>query len=400
MVKAKLKQRGQQAKELSKKLKAIGKHVNVIDRSLGGALTTVPPVGALVRGSNMIVKGLDLFSELTSDLLGAPVTHPGAMGGMVAGVANGPVIRNRKAKVSGSRGAIRITHKELLTTVFGEGGGNPLVCNGTLDDTGASIYTVNAMASTTFPWLATIAKNYDMYRFKRLRFVYVPMCPTSTSGRTAIIYDPDSADPLPLDPPGLSNMSCSAEGPVWGSLCLDIKLADTNKWYYGSTTGVTSGVGAYLNQGQLAWATYSASASQLGEMFAIYDVELKDPQPTATDLAVAHGVAGDINTQYATHAGYVATAGDTAVGAQFFTPGCYYVSGRFTATAAASSLTTVNLTVVDFAKHNATSSQVLFAIVHVVATGGTFSFTGLTGLDTWDLIITPAPSNLTGSFFT
>jgi len=387
---------GKKAQGLANHMRQVGKQVNSLDRALGGAIMRNPWVGGVVTGANALVKGLDYFSELTGDLCGIAITHPGATGGLVAGVANGPVIRRRRAKVTGTRGIVRIIHKELVSSVNSSTGQQPYVNNGVLGTDGTSVFTVNAVAATTFPWLATIASNYDLYRFRRLRFVYVPLCPTSTSGRTTLVYDPDSSDPIPLDRVGLSNMSCSTEAPVWGAATLDVKLTDTNRWYYVSSEGSSATVGAYLNQGQVSWATYGvASAIQVGEVYAVYDVELKDPQPTQTTLRVAHGIGATVSQTFDVSAPVLARATATSIGLTFYTPGTYLVVARATATAN-SATTGTDITTIDVNGHNATTSQILFLAVRANATGAVVDWPGLTSLGTWDIFVTPSPPN-TGS---
>ncbi len=392
---------GKQSKELAAQARKIGAQVNKLDRYLGGTLSANPIGGTAMMAGNAAVGAMDYFGELTEDLLGTAVAHPGVMGGMVAGVANGAMVRNRRARVTGSKGTIRIMHKELVATCVTLNSLAPFVNNGVSLSSGSSPYNVNAMSRVSFPWLASIAGNYDQYRFRRLRLVYVPLCPTSTFGRVSLVYDPDSSDAIPSDRVGLSNMACAAEGPIWGQVKLDVKLSDTNKWYYGATSSIGSTIGAYLNQGQFAFCTYgTSSAIDCGEVYAIYDVELKDPQPSTMTVNESHGNAATVTTGFDSMAGLIASAAATAITILFATPGSYYVLIHTHATANSTWTTTGSLSIVDNNRWNATTEQIGIAFVRVNQSGSTLTFPGLTGLGNWDIIVVDAPTNMSNTILT
>lgn len=392
---------GKQSKELAAQARKIGAQVNKLDRYLGGTLSANPISGTAMMAGNAAVGAMDYFGELTEDLLGSAVAHPGVLGGMVAGVANGALVRNRRARVTGSKGTIRIMHKELIATCVTANSLAPHINNGISLTSGSSPYNVNAMSRVSFPWLASIAGNYDQYRFKRLRLVYVPLCPTSTFGRASLVYDPDSSDTIPADRVGLSNMACAAEGPIWGQIKLDVKLSDTNKWYYGATSSIGTTIGAYLNQGQFAFCTYgTGSAIDCGEVYAVYDVELKDPQPSTMTISQAHGNAATVTTGFDTTAGLIASSSTTAVAILFATPGTYYVLIHTTATANSAYTTTGNITIIDSNRWNATTEQIGVAFLRVNQSGSTLTLPGLTGLAAWDIIVADAPANVNSGILT
>jgi len=51
----------------------------------------------------------------------------------------------------------------------------------------------------TFPWLKQTALNYDMYRFTRLRFVYINRTTTANTGEVTMVFDPDPTDAAPAN---------------------------------------------------------------------------------------------------------------------------------------------------------------------------------------------------------
>jgi len=201
---------------------------------------------------------------------------------------------------------------------------------------GSSAFKINAENGNTFPWLSRIAASYDFYRFKRVKLVYVPLCSTSTAGRIMLGYDPDSADKIAVDRQALSSYSCSSEASVWGVIDLECKLSDTNKWYY-SSESPSAGIGAYLDQGQVFFATWGgAGTTECGEWYVLYDVELKDPQPASAEVYQAYGGNGSHVVVQPFPAGAspsVQTADPNALKIAFTSPGTYWVAANIACTA-------------------------------------------------------------------
>ena len=245
-MKRKIGNAGRNAKALSRNVKQAGAVVNKLDNLLNGKLLSTGLGRNLALGSEIVTSGLDYFGGLMESFGDLLITHPGANRGAVAGVANGMTIRSTRPRLRNTRGVVKVMHKELVATINGSNTTNVLVNNGLLTTIGTSFLSVNAQNPAMFPWLSQIAANYDYYRVKRMRLVYVPLCPTSTAGRVSLIYDPDSSDPAPQSKSEISAMECYTEGPVWGTSYLDVRLSDTNKWYYGEST-VTTGLAGALS---------------------------------------------------------------------------------------------------------------------------------------------------------
>jgi hypothetical protein len=362
--------------------KKIGKAANTVLAKYP-ALGMIPYVPQAIQAANYAVEAADVFGELMESFApsGGP-THSGAPYGQVAGVANTLTVRRSSPKLRGSRGVIRVTHKELLTTIR----------NSTTIDvqhaftSGQSIFTVNAAASTTFPWLSSIASSYDYYRFKKIRLVYVPLCGTNTTGRVMLGYDPDSTDTIPPDRSSLSSYSCSSESSPWAVNTLDLKLSDTAKWYYNDNTSVGSSftnTGALMDQGQIFAATWGgADSNPIGEIYVLYDVELKDPQPDAGHLAQSYGNGANCVASFPSNFPiFNATGTTSSVVMTCFTPGVYLITLQAVATNLGA--TTITNGDVLFDSRASTGTNINYISWIRVSGISTITFPSLTGLGKW-----------------
>lgn len=167
-------------------------------------------------------------------------------------------------------GNARISHTELIADV-----------NGT-DLFTVTKYDVNPGLNGTFPWLSSIANNYESYKFKRLRFRY-----TNTNATTQVgsIYLAVEYDPSDLPPSSESQIACY-DGVVSGSTWIDRTCSSSKQNLNKRTTYlVRSGPGPSPNElplfdvGFLNVATLQNNGTpMLGKLWVDYDVELSTPQ--------------------------------------------------------------------------------------------------------------------------
>jgi hypothetical protein len=270
--------------KLNASMKRLGTEMNKVDRLSRGKLFNNPLAGAIVPYANAITGIVDYFDDL---LPTDPVTHPQIQSGMVAGVSQTREVRRRAPRITGSRGTITITHKEYVGDVMMSSTG--VLYTGATYPTGESVSTVSPTNPSLFPWLSTIARNYDYFRFKRVRLVYVPICSTATQGRVMLGYDPDAADALSYTRPALSSYACSTDSSAWGVQKLDCKLPNNQPWYQTNVPRLESDYSTSA-QGQAFWATWGGSSlAQVGELYVLYEVMLKDPQPGSNPIYSSNG---------------------------------------------------------------------------------------------------------------
>lgn len=107
-----------------------------------------------------------------------------------ATLAPRPAQRPVRAPVATAINTIRVAPNPVMTVTRRE-----LVGVVRAQGTTNSTYIVNARNSIMFPWLSTLAANFDMYYFSALSLEYEPICPAaSTTGAIAMAFDYDVTD--------------------------------------------------------------------------------------------------------------------------------------------------------------------------------------------------------------
>jgi hypothetical protein len=122
-----------------------------------------------------------------------------------AAAAYGATIGPRKQLplMAGAAGSLVVTNYERIGAVTG---------NGSFAATSARM---NPGDSAIFPWLSSIALNYMKFRWKFLRFIYVPSTPSSTTGSAFVFLNYDYLDAAPSTLTQVTTTSDSSTGNVW-----------------------------------------------------------------------------------------------------------------------------------------------------------------------------------------
>lgn len=192
----------------------------------------------------------------------------------------------------------------------------------------ANVYQVNPANATTFPWLTNIGQNYQKFRFLNLRFIWTPICSTTTTGSAYIYiaYDYLDTTPTTLAQVAASDTSCS--GNAWFGAAInqasafskDMSTATNifvdydpsrvgSPWYYcrdastaptsaiALTGAPTGGIGTLaVTQGTIVDPlsvpcrliagvdTTNPTSGTLGYVYAAYTVEFADPIAAALNV--------------------------------------------------------------------------------------------------------------------
>lgn len=166
----------------------------------------------------------------------------------------------------------------------------------------ASGFYVNPGLPGTFPWLSKLARRYEEYRFKKLRFEYRSVCATSTSGVVMMSFDYDAADALPSAKPQQAQTVPNSEINSWASNDLTIACEPNWKYIRAGLLGTNLDVKTY-DLGQMCLSTVYGTGVVTGELYVEYVVELRKPTdgPTTSGqftstTAVFTAPFGGVNT--------------------------------------------------------------------------------------------------------
>lgn len=194
---------------------------------------------------------------------------------------------------------------------------------------------INPANSPLFPWLSGIAKKYDLYHFKRLKFSYVPSLPTSEEGNVYIGLDYNTLDPPPSSSSELCQLSHWTMNVVWKPSNLTIDLNGLG-WQYTRSGPVANADYKTYDIGRLFVATEGISyTGTVGYIEVDYDVEFKRRQPDYTSSVipttdiytpVAHFVTDSLAAGGVTASFWAGTTSNNSIIIQDLTNGTFTVS--------------------------------------------------------------------------
>lgn len=276
----------------------------------------------------LVVQGSKKLSKAAKRLLGRyggniTYTEGAKPGSVSAPVAISQRVAGMKPRFTQTAGSVKIVHRELITTILPAD--SLTVNNG---DTNTGKYRVNPSNNALFTWLQGQAQLYDMYRFTKLRFTYIPTTNTTATGRVSVIWDKDSQDPLPQDRAAISSYAHYADSAPWAENYLVVPC--DNVWRYMNDTNAVDR--KLVDFGQLIFATYSSVSSvPHGDLYVEYTVEFKEPQPISGmtcmfDRDVSLGPVGSTirGSNYISDTNVVTSGGN--VGVFLNVPGTYLVT--------------------------------------------------------------------------
>jgi len=164
-------------------------------------------------------------------------------------------------------------------------------------------YSVNPGDVDTFPWLSGIANRYEKYKFKMLKFIYVPQCSTATAGTVSLVFDFDPNDAPPNSMTEALTYHDFTTGPAWTAQTLisDLKNGDRAPQKNTRSRGESQTELNNYDVGTLFVCTEGfASAAKLGYVEVEYSVEFFIHQ-----IPIDHGMEiGQPAYDYGTTGGY------------------------------------------------------------------------------------------------
>jgi hypothetical protein len=167
-----------------------------------------------------------------------------------------------------------IKHREYISDIVMDSTGNY-----------RSTIRINPGLMTVFPWLSSVANNFETYKFLDLRFTYVSNCGASNNGAIAIIPDYDADDDQQyMGKQDLMQYQDTVRAPIWKTFSCRCtkKNLDKRKTYYTRHKDVSSD----YKDHDVCSLTIIANATanlQVGEFWCEYTIRLETPQSPDLD---------------------------------------------------------------------------------------------------------------------
>jgi len=191
---------------------------------------------------------------------------------VMAPVAKSMVVKVAKPQINTKKDYIEVSNSELISTS---------VTAAAAFSVGSSI-ALNPANSVVFPWLSSVAKNYELYKFSRIKFIYVPFCSTASAGEIMLAFDYDSTDSAPISEQIMSSLKSFSASPVWQSNSVSADLRDMNafvQWRYVSGASIVGAIDSNdTNAGSFFLASSNGGGGAVGKLYVEYTVQLKSPQ--------------------------------------------------------------------------------------------------------------------------
>jgi len=167
-----------------------------------------------------------------------------------------------------------VKHREYIQDIVA-GSGTPSVF-------AASAFAVNPGQVATFPWLSQVAKNFESYLFRKLRFCYETEAPSSLGGSAVVTIDYDAMDAAPLTKQQAMAYRGAVRSPPWEPCCHSSVKEDLSKQksYFVRPGALPAGGDIKMyDTGNLFVCTQNVTTASAvcGELYVEYEVELLTP---------------------------------------------------------------------------------------------------------------------------
>jgi len=245
-------------------------------------------------------------------------------------------------KMEASRDSCRIVHRELLASI-----------------TGSSAFAIaqslalNPGLAATFPWLSTQARNWEQYRFNKLKFCYYTRTGSNMPGSVQLIPDYDAADAAPVSEQAASSYEDTVEDAPWKDIECQLRAAamfpmGPKKYVRIGALSSNLDIKTY-DAGTLFVATTDGTTVSWGKLWVEYDVTLFTPQNESSSGVVAasqhvtsvNPTTGNILPTPVTQAGSSSLVSVSGQALTFLQPGRFLVTLNQVATNVSNNATPV-----------------------------------------------------------
>jgi len=220
-------------------------------------------------------------SGTTAQMRRGDIPAPAGMGDGRGRMQSAPVAQQRLIKTgrpqmsSMRNGDCRVVHREYIQDISADSAGPPTTF-------AVTQFSVNPGQATAFPWLSTIAKNFESYRFRKLRFCYETEAPSSLGGSLVVALDYDATDAAPTTKQQAMAYRGSVRSAPWEPCCHSSVLEDLNKQksYFVRPAAQPANTDIKMyDTGNLFVCTQNVTTASAvcGELYVEYDIDLLTP---------------------------------------------------------------------------------------------------------------------------
>jgi hypothetical protein len=138
-------------------------------------------------------------------------------------------------------------------------------------------YPLNPGMASTFPWLHKLARRYEEYRVRKLRFEYRSVTATATAGVIMMSFDYDAADDPPASKQVQAQTIPNSECNAWMNNDLEVPCEGGFRYVRAGTLAPNLDIKTY-DMGQMFLSSiYGAPVTTSGELYIEYEIELRRP---------------------------------------------------------------------------------------------------------------------------
>lgn len=214
-----------------------------------------------------------------------PKSSKGRTPARSAPVALSAIKRNRVPRVVQHGNKVVISHSEYVADVTSD----------VNNEFAYDVYDISPGSLDTFPWLSSIAPNYESFRFRKFNVHYKPSCSSTTGGKVVLAVDYDARDATINESKAtLLQWESSVDSQVWEPVTHVSSSENLNR--VGPTRFISAPSGSSGDRLSSAGTLYVATTSiapavittqgppvqyvtvTLGELWIDYEVELMTPQ--------------------------------------------------------------------------------------------------------------------------
>ncbi len=248
----------------------------IVDQIVAKTKFTEVPVQQVVNTTmapNKMVGSVSAPKQFANPLKPSGVTRRNRVVNNAVVVRNAPAAKStrisatNKAKTRQTSKGVIISHTEMIGTLVTSSSASAYACYS---------FVANPGKSSMFPWLSTIAVNYEKYKFRKLAVALVSNQSTSTVGKLGVGFDYDSTDDMPADRVEFFALTHHVESSIWDSVGLQIPVDNMPRFTNTHTTTDSK----LIDAGQILLMADQvvATSTAVADIIVSYEVELINAQ--------------------------------------------------------------------------------------------------------------------------